>query len=389
MWRWWCQPSCWRDRAHVDAVRGLVERAADAVVALERAHVEVGGLRADVLEVLAPADELEELDGVRGPAGDVARQLLEHRQRALAAPVGDRLGDVGAAADGVAQRVVADEVADVGDDPRAAGLDEEVVVELRDVVLDDVDLLGDDPQQRAQDVALVGVLVAVDGRQQLEEAVGVAHFLPPPKILMMSKLTPPPTAPPFVWGTIETPRRSGHRDLLAVDEVEDRPCALRGRWRGRRWRPPPIAPATVPSTTLSPVESLPRSFLPCASASSISFLTSGSAATALSDVAGRGPVARLGRAGRRLRAHWLGAGVGVRRGRRGDVRSAARVHGRPGRTPAACGERGSAAWPGSPSVSRRSGSAPIGAPGEADLDAAVARLARLGLDHRRALARAA
>ena len=195
------------DRAHVDAVGRLVERAADAVVALERADVEVRGLGADVLEVLAPADQLEELDGVRGPARDVAGELLEHRQRALAAPVGDRLGDVRPAAHGVAQRIVADEVADVRDHPRAARLDEQVVVELRNVALDDVDLLGDDPQQGAQDVALVGVLVAVDGREQLEEAVVDGHFLPPPKILMMSKLTTPPTAPPFVCGMTETPVR--------------------------------------------------------------------------------------------------------------------------------------------------------------------------------------
>ena len=173
----------------------LVERAVDAVVALERAHVEAGALRADVLEVLAPAEELEELDGVRRPARDVAGELLEHRQRALAAPVGDRLGDVRPAADGeggagraaqvgdssravssrsVAQQIVADEVADVRDDPAAAGLDEQVVVELRDVPLDDVDLLGDDPQEGAEDVALVGVLVAVDRRQQLEEPLPVA-----------------------------------------------------------------------------------------------------------------------------------------------------------------------------------------------------------------------
>ena len=48
-----------------------------------------------VVEVLGPAEQLEELDGVRAPAGDVAGQLLEHRQGALAAPVVDRLGDVG------------------------------------------------------------------------------------------------------------------------------------------------------------------------------------------------------------------------------------------------------------------------------------------------------
>ena len=54
---------------------------------------------ADMLEILRPAEQLEELDRVRGPAGDVARELLEHRQRALAPAVVDRLGHVGARAD--------------------------------------------------------------------------------------------------------------------------------------------------------------------------------------------------------------------------------------------------------------------------------------------------
>ena len=77
----------------------------------------------------------------RGAPGDIHGQLLEREQRALAAPVADGVGDLGAAVGAgrgdLVDRVVADQVADVGDDPRRAGLDELVVVELLDVVLDD------------------------------------------------------------------------------------------------------------------------------------------------------------------------------------------------------------------------------------------------------------
>ena len=76
-----------------------------------------------------------------GAPGDVDGHLLEREQRALAAAVADRVGDLGAAVGAgrrdLVDRVVADQVADVGDDPRRARLDELVVVELVDVVLDD------------------------------------------------------------------------------------------------------------------------------------------------------------------------------------------------------------------------------------------------------------
>ena len=129
--------------------------AVDALVALERADVEPAAWGRRCSRYWRPAEQLEELDGVRGPAGDVAGQLLEHRQRALAAAVVDRLRDVGAGADRdrraqvraaqvgeqrvavsasalrprVVEEVVRDEIADIRDDPVAAGLDEEVVPE--------------------------------------------------------------------------------------------------------------------------------------------------------------------------------------------------------------------------------------------------------------------
>ncbi len=68
------------------------------------------------------------------------RQLLEHQRRALAAAIGDGVGDLGARRGDLrrhaVQRPVADQVADVGHHPVGAGLDELVVVELLDVLLE-------------------------------------------------------------------------------------------------------------------------------------------------------------------------------------------------------------------------------------------------------------
>ena len=68
------------------------------------------------------------------------------------------------------ERAVADDPADVGRGPVVAGLDEEVVEELLDVLLDDGALAGEHGQERAQRLALVGVAHAVDGRQKARRA---------------------------------------------------------------------------------------------------------------------------------------------------------------------------------------------------------------------------
>ena len=74
-------------------------------------------------------------------------ELLEHRRRALAPAVADRVRDLGPRRrdlrhDAV-QRPVADQVADVRRDPRRAGLDELVVVELLEALGEHVDLVGE------------------------------------------------------------------------------------------------------------------------------------------------------------------------------------------------------------------------------------------------------
>ena len=154
----------------------------------------------DVLEHLVPAEQLEELHGVGRPAGDVARQLLEHRQRALAPPVVDGLGDVCPDAHGdgrpevrpaqvreelgrrvgrgdparVEQRVVGRRGRRCTGSTHGRGrLDEEVVPELLDVLVDERGLVGDDAQQRPQREAELGVPLAIHSGHQVVEALPV------------------------------------------------------------------------------------------------------------------------------------------------------------------------------------------------------------------------
>ncbi len=125
--------------------------------------------------------------GAGRPPGDVGGQLLEQCQRALPAPVPDRVCQVAPGREdpvqrpvprphraGLArlvQRLVADQVAKVGQYPVLAGLDEPVVVQAADVVLDHADLLRDHLQQRAQWLALGAVPQTVDDGQQLVEPI--------------------------------------------------------------------------------------------------------------------------------------------------------------------------------------------------------------------------
>ena len=159
-------PGAGRDAAHLRRVRAGVERAVGQLGGRGVAHGGGGRRRvAHVVHVLRRRQALEELDRARRPAGDVARQLLQHHRRALAAAVCDGVGDEGARADAGRRhrpdRPYAQQVAQVGHDPLVAGLDEPVVVEAADVGFDAFQLGLDDAQQRAQRLALVGVAQAV------------------------------------------------------------------------------------------------------------------------------------------------------------------------------------------------------------------------------------
>ena len=69
------------DAAHVDGLGGRVPRTADAVADVDTPQIRASvAIHAQMLEMLIPVEQREELDDVRVPAGDVARELLEHLQ---------------------------------------------------------------------------------------------------------------------------------------------------------------------------------------------------------------------------------------------------------------------------------------------------------------------
>ena len=129
-------------------MRQRVER---GIAPLQRLPIaQVGGhaiLQPDMIHVLAGFEPLKELDHPRVPAGDVARQLLQHGGRAFAPPVGDGVRHFGARADGArghaVHRPVADQVADVRRHPLGAGLDELIVIELVEIFAQHGDLFSD------------------------------------------------------------------------------------------------------------------------------------------------------------------------------------------------------------------------------------------------------
>ena len=122
-------------------MRGAIEAGVDEEARLPAAQVRrVVVPEADVVHVLRVAEDPEELDCVRAPCRYIARELLHHQHRAFAAAEGDGIGDLGARIvdrrrDSL-HRLVADQIADVRDDPRRAGLDELVVVKLIQVLGD-------------------------------------------------------------------------------------------------------------------------------------------------------------------------------------------------------------------------------------------------------------
>ena len=107
-----------------------------------------------MLHVLGITEDLEELQRVRPPSGNVTSQLLQHKHRSLAAAQGDGLRNLCArivhrrrdAPDGL----VADQVANVRNNPLRAGLDEKVVVELVEFFCEGRQLLVNDHQQRLE-----------------------------------------------------------------------------------------------------------------------------------------------------------------------------------------------------------------------------------------------
>ena len=164
--------------AHLGGVGRHRERSAD--------ELEVGGPpqvgRAEVPgpamgEVLRGAEPLEVLHARGGPAGELERQVLDRGQRALPPTVVQGVRDQRALPPGArpdrVQESYAEQVAEVGHDPVGAGLDEGVVVELREVGGDDVALLAQDLEECLEHAGLVGlrVALAVEPREQVGQLV--------------------------------------------------------------------------------------------------------------------------------------------------------------------------------------------------------------------------
>src|SRR2546421_3934684 len=166
---------------HVNRVCQTIKR---RVYALKRAPIAQINrpqiFRSEVFHVLRRRKQLKKLDDVCIPARRIARELFEHGGRTLASPVGERVRDLCAVAEtsiGPSEECArADQIADVRHSPLGAGLDELIVVELRQVFFQHADLFGDDREQRLERFASFRVARAIDGRQQRVEFLYVeAH----------------------------------------------------------------------------------------------------------------------------------------------------------------------------------------------------------------------
>jgi hypothetical protein len=140
---------------HLGGVGYALEGAVEQIETVRVAQVHRGALaQPQVIEVLRGHQKLEELDGFRRPAGDVAGHLLQHRHSALAASVAQRVGDKPS----LAERPVLEwqqithtqQVANVRYDPLIAGLNEPVVVEPVHVALQQLQLTLDHAEQSTQ-----------------------------------------------------------------------------------------------------------------------------------------------------------------------------------------------------------------------------------------------
>jgi hypothetical protein len=130
--------------------------------------------------VAGPAQAPETLDHDRRPGGDVACQLLEDFEGALAPAVVDGLGHVEAPGlhVQVAHQVGADEVPDVREHPAVAGLDVLVVPQPVDAAAHHRNLRADAVHELAEGTRrakAVGVDRAVDAGQQLPQPLGVVR----------------------------------------------------------------------------------------------------------------------------------------------------------------------------------------------------------------------
>ena len=159
-------------------MRERVERAVEEIERLFVAQVDEASALVEMIDGLRASEERVVLDGARGEAADVVRELLELRERAATAKVAQVIRDRAPRRLAGERDFVSDQIADVRHDPVLARLDEPVLVELGDVFLDEVHLLGDRAQQIAQRVAMFLVALAIDDRKEVEQAVDVHERSP-------------------------------------------------------------------------------------------------------------------------------------------------------------------------------------------------------------------
>ncbi|KUG19197.1 hypothetical protein ASZ90_011087 [hydrocarbon metagenome] len=156
------------DPAHLGRVRQTAKRRPQEIEGVSIPQIRRAAAVAYVGEVLRPRQCLEELNGMGGPPGDVAGQLLQHGRRPLPAAIGDAVGDVcpKAAPLSRGEQAGAEGVPDVGHRPLRTGLDEEIVVQLIQVLLQCPHLIRNHPEQLQKRLPAFAVAYAVDGGQQ-------------------------------------------------------------------------------------------------------------------------------------------------------------------------------------------------------------------------------
>ena len=120
-----------------------------------------------MIEVLGRCEKLEVLDGMRLPAGNVKSKFFNNCQRTFTSSVFQSVSNFGtrtARKNTVTiDRPHTDKVADVGYNPRCAGLNEQVVVELCQIFFNHLGLLADDREEGLERSPLFRVADAVNG----------------------------------------------------------------------------------------------------------------------------------------------------------------------------------------------------------------------------------
>ncbi len=124
-----------------------------------------------MIEVLGRCEQLEVLDCVRLPAGSVKGKFFDNCQRTFTSSVLQSVSDFSARTtrkNAVAiDRPHTDKVADVGYNPGCAGLDEQVVVKLRQIFFNHLGLFADDRKEGLERSPLFRVADTVNGWQEL------------------------------------------------------------------------------------------------------------------------------------------------------------------------------------------------------------------------------